>query len=228
MKKIVILVLACDVEGYDKMVQSVRDTWGSRVPDNIKIYYIYGTRPGFASVAGSTYLYKNNILISDAPEVRELLLKKTIMSFNWCNQKLEYDYIFRCNCGSYINLEALNKFVEDKPTKNFYCAIKGYNLHGLEFGSGSGYFISRDIVEKIIKCKNNLNYTGLQDCIDDVALGNFIITQLNIPLDKRAHRKDCRTEKEFNMCVDSHTYHYYFCHAINPNLMYHAHTILTA
>ena len=84
-------------------------------------------------------LNKNEILTT-VPDLYSLIGAKTLAAFNVSLQKFEFDYIFRTNVSSYLNLGGLQRFVDDKPRNGFYAGVVG-NHQGINFASGCGYFI---------------------------------------------------------------------------------------
>ena len=166
--KIIVLTLAndeicvcgrCLKEGrkssYTAMIDTMRETWASSPPPNIKIYYIYGHRKGIEFPTDSkirkTYekywpdggaedgfepqIVKSkrypfaieDCIYSDTPEGRENIYYKTIDAFEWLIENEEFDYILRTNCGTYIDLEILQQSIEQIGIKdNIYGGSIGY------------------------------------------------------------------------------------------------------
>ena len=72
-----------------------------------------------------------------------------------------------------MDIDKLEKYIIDKPLNNFYHAvISEYNDFGkkLKFGSGSGYFLSKNLVKEIIENKEKWEH----NYVDDVALGKLL------------------------------------------------------
>jgi hypothetical protein len=146
--KIAVVVLAnddicvcgrCTKEGrassYTDMVTAVRRTWASKVPEGVKVFYIYGHRAGtdfpddaeYRDVIEDSCIYDktpppnastnvrskrypfaiDDCIYSDTPEGRENIYYKTIDAFEWLLENEEFDYILRTNCGTYIDLQVL-------------------------------------------------------------------------------------------------------------------------
>ena len=215
MKKIIVLVLACDVGGYDKMVSACRKTWASESNDNVKVYYIYGHRDGY--VKNGTYATEDEIY-SDTPErLDSNIFEKTVNAFEYLLANEEFDYIFRCNAGSYVKLDILEKSTSNLKLNDVYRAVKG-TFGNINFGSGSGFLISKNLVKSIVENRNNMPHI----IMDDVTIGNYITNILNINLMEQS-RVDCQNENELLQKFNINEFHYYFCHTINPNLIYKTH-----
>ena len=71
--------------------------------------------------------------------------------------------------GSYVDKKLLLNFVSDKPKTKYYSGLIGY--HGnIAFASGSGFFISKDLVDYVIENSTKWNH----NLIDDVALASLL------------------------------------------------------
>lgn len=163
--KIIILVLSKKDNGvYHQLENKIRKTWQTN-NDVIKTFYYYGDSDHFKVIGDE--IYTENI------DILENIGYKTIDSFKYIYQNLEFDYIYRTNSSSYINIDGLINFIKDKPRDNFYAARVNFEKHsGQKFGSGSGYFLSKDLVNFIIKNEKKWNHK----LIDDVALGDLLLS----------------------------------------------------
>lgn len=217
-KKIAVIVLACDVGGYDKMVSACKDTWGKiKDVDGVDVYYIYGHRDGYDKK--ETYCINDDIYSDTPEELNHNIFNKTVNAFEYLLKNKDYDYFFRCTAGSYINLELLKKSVCDIQEDNVYRAVCGY-ANNIQFGSGSGFLLSKNLAENIVENKNNINHV----IMDDVTIGDYLINKLQIPLMDQK-RIDCSNNNELVQKFDPEAFHYYFRHTINPDLIYKTHEL---
>jgi hypothetical protein len=142
---------------------------------------------------------------TNVPDLYSLIGKKTLDAFEACVQEMDFDYIFRTNVSSYVDLQTLNDFIQDKPKENYYAGTLG-NHQGIDFASGSGYFISKDLVVKVLKNR------GLWDhnLIDDVSLGKLLTKTLQIEIEEVARIDIDSVETVFEKIEASKlgTYHY--------------------
>jgi len=167
--KILILVISSKNSPYDKLEESIRKTWGNNEDDNIKIFYNYGD--------GESSFIDGDKIICNYPETLENIGLKTIKSFELLYD-LDFDYIFRTNLSSFVDIKNMVKYLEDKPTDKYYAGRCGLNFGGehlIKFGegsfaSGSGYFLSKDIVKLIIDNKEKWDHS----IIDDVAIAGLL------------------------------------------------------
>lgn len=101
---------------------------------------------------------------------------KTIESFEWALQNKKFEYIFRVNSSSYVNINKLIHFIENVEDGSLYAGkIIELSMLNLRFISGSGIILDRDSVRNIVESKNLWNHS----IIDDVAMGD-ICANLNI------------------------------------------------
>ncbi len=121
----------------------------------------------------------NHTIHTNVPEHYSLIGKKTLEAFEACVENLEFDYIYRTNVSSYLDLPGMNGFIESKPLSNFYAGTIG-NHQGVNFASGSGYFISRDLVIEVIRNQKFWDH----NLIDDVSLGKLFETKLKIGIEE--------------------------------------------
>jgi len=176
MMKVLILVVSADFPPFDELTKAIKETWASSELPDVQIYFYYGKngRNGKKNTRQDIYF--------NIKEGYYSLGYKTLKMFRYI-KNLNYDYIFRTNSSSYINQSQLLEFLLDKPRAKFYCGIIPFLSP--KFASGCGYFLSRDLVNLVLKNKRLWNHKLL----DDVALGE-LLSLLDIPIDNRAKRVD--------------------------------------
>lgn len=167
--KIIVLVLSMDSDVYINLENTIRETWGSS--DICKIYYYYG---GFDNLH-----LDGDIIKCVSNEGLYNIGYKTIESFQYLIENEEFDFIFRTNSSSFINIDKMTEFLSNKPKERFYCGyINILKESQILFASGSGYFLSKDVVKLILENKDKWNH----EFIDDVSLGLFCRDVLSIDL----------------------------------------------
>ena len=225
---IVVLCGGVDVEGkgYDDLIQSVRNTWAKHLPENVDVYYNYGLIDNYPNnpEIGNTILDGDKI-ICGIEETYENMVPKVLMSFKYISENFNYDYVFRCCCGSYVHVENLIKFLKNKPVNNFYCGVK--TRHGnIPFASGSGFFFSKDLIHFI--AKNEKQILNERISLDDVTIGKYFYNN-GISIYTGATRTDVgdlpsTREQIFDVtCLNSSEYHYHMRH--NLRGMEHLHNL---
>lgn len=205
--KVLILVLSSRNDKYQLMIDTIKETWGSNKQENVDIIYYFGNN-------NKTEMIDNNLYLTTS-EKHSMMGPRTLNAFEYLINE-DFDYIFRVNAGCYIRQDILLEFLKNKPRENFYSGIIG-NYMGITYCSGSGYFLSKDIVKKLVKDKNNLRlyYSNGQNCVDDVAVGEMI-TRFGVKPDLNAIRLSiCDGKNEYQIgdktvsnIDDGKIYHY--------------------
>jgi hypothetical protein len=126
------------------------------------------------SVKGPSTLSTVDVIFTPVPSNLELIGLSTIEAFSYVLENYDFQYIFRTNSSSYVNLQKLLKLTESLPKTGVYAGLEGRILRQIAFASGAGYLLSRDIVEEICLSPSLWRH-GL---IDDVALADFVSTSL--------------------------------------------------
>jgi hypothetical protein len=117
----------------------------------------------------------------------------------------DFDFLYRTNVSSYIDLAGLLKFVQNLDTKtDVYMGVIGKERN-ISFASGSGYLISRPTLEKFATHFRSWDHFQ----IDDVALGKIANLLMNIdplPIDRTDILNAVTCTKE--MVTESKTFHF--------------------
>lgn len=165
-KKAIILSMSCNQERYINEENIIRRTWGKDVLegkyDNIELLFYRGG-------SDSTYL-ENNIIHIDEKDDLNGTYHKSLKAFRYIDDNFEYDYIIRCNTSNYINIEAINKFldfdsIDDEIMFGASLLINGVN-NWIPFLRGNFLIIPKKIINILIN--NNI---GLSCGIDDFCFG---------------------------------------------------------
>jgi hypothetical protein len=156
----------------------------------------------------------NNEIITTVPDLYSLIGAKTLDAFDFSVQNFEFDYIYRTNVSSYLDLRRLRQFIGDKPKNNFYAGLRG-NHRGIDFASGCGYFISRDLVLKVLRNKDLWDH----NLIDDVAIGKLLIRDLNVDLHEIERIDLHSVDLDSRQIIENplNVFHYR-CKASNPDI----------
>lgn len=163
--KIVILVLSSNqlVAKINRMFQKI--SWVTDYPNVKIIFYLGGYK--------KTELVSNDTLKLTSSKKFKDIGVKTIDSFEWVDNNLEYDFIFRTSASSFLFIPKLIEFVNKNFDNIDYSGVVAqakYLGKDIKFASGSGYFVSKKIVSLILNNKDLWNHK----LIDDVALGEFL------------------------------------------------------
>jgi len=194
--KVLILVLSCLRDPYDKLMKAQQRTWDSvDVPGAETIYY-YGGNTGFKVVNHYSREFSANSCDGlNMAHWKYALTLREVMSLEW-------DFIFRTNSSSYVNKRELLKMAKKLPKEKCYCGASGEC--GM-FASGCGHFISRDVAQILLdemQCNigNDVNYTP-----DDVYIGQILCKKYGLSVTPGCERVDYYSNGHNR---DYKTYHY--------------------
>jgi len=194
------LVLGCKNPHYTPIENAAKQTWFKKSPENVKTIFMYGE-------SDKIYWDGEESFYVDRLESHHynICLYKTITAFeSFMNS--DFDYVYRTNNTGYFDLNKVNKFIKDKPLEKFYCGCSE-KLNGVDFASGSGYFLSKDLVVKLVKNKELLYNYEMPGWFDDVMIGKFITQVLGVQINPSAKRIDL-TSKDISDDLDMSHYHY--------------------
>ena len=214
-------------KSYMDMVTACKETWIKHRHPNVEVVATWGDTycPEITKKLNKDdwIITPQNDLYINTKEHRANLLIKTIKGMECALARWpDLDYVFRPNCGSYINTHLLYKFLKDKPRQNYFAGITGEHM-GIPFISGACMLFSKDIVKLIVDHQDEINLDGW-GMMDDVSMGKFL-DSMNIPFSNDGQRVMADSEHQLNQLWDKDCYHHYFCHTINPRLIYQCHEL---
>lgn len=160
--KLLILVLSKKDNGgiYDNFYELQKSTWDSLKINGVTTFFYFGD-------STKNYISGSDIFVSVEDNLRNCGLK-TIEVFKLLKD-YDYDYIFRTNSSSYIDKELLYKLLLNKPRSGYYAGKVGHH-YDIPFASGSGYVMSKDIVNFLLLNETKINHHFL----DDVSFGKLL------------------------------------------------------
>jgi hypothetical protein len=189
--KTLVLVLGCRAAPYPALIETSEKTWGAVHVDGVEVVYYYG---------GETAERRGRHLFLPVPDDLGHVGLKTLAAFEHV-LGLEFDLVFRANCSSYVDLPNLQRYVDEHGRgRGFYAGLIGAQ-GGISFASGSGYLLSRDLVELAVREQATWDHS----LIDDVALGVVLARHGVEPVP--APRVDYRTVGEVTE-VDTTQFHF--------------------
>jgi len=160
----------------------------------------------------SNVLRDKNEIITTVPDLYSLIGAKTLDAFAVSVQEFDFDYIYRTNVSSYLDLTRLQRFAEGMPRNNLYAGLIG-NHHGISFASGCGYFISRDLVIKVLQNKELWDHNE----IDDVSLGKLLNKNLGVEIEEIKRIDLDSSDFDFKIGDNPLGVFHYRCKAADPN-----------
>ena len=181
MKKILILAMSCNDDFFVKQCEVIRQTWGKDILDNkydnVNLVFYDGdvglTRPRYDNTT--------HVLHLPCEDDLDNTYKKTYYAFEDITNTtglFEYDYIFRTNTSTYVNVPLLRAFVEslDDDTilwaSELYSLSEAYTPRPLDiYARGNGILLSKTIVNILLREGKGFLYMG--KC-DDIIIGNVL------------------------------------------------------
>lgn len=168
-KKILVLVL-CSRNYLSKISSSSqRDIWG-KYEKKIKFFHFVGKVD--KKNGEVNYINKNNesYLLLNVDDGYSSIAQKTLLALEDVYSRFDFDFIFRTNTSSYINVNRLEKFISDNEKILEYCGKKLITENGDTIASGAGFFLSRKNVELLLKKRNYFE----ESLPDDVAIARLL------------------------------------------------------
>lgn len=175
MKKILILVMSCNDKFFLEQEKYIDDTWGKDIIDgkypNISLYKYRGSEE-------PNDISKDNIINIYCEDDIKNTFKKTYLAFRLCEQTFDYDYIFRVNTSTYINVPLLNAFIQSLEDETVLWCSELYSLSNMPvpyplmlYGRGNGLLFSKLLINIILR--EGFPFLYLHEC-DDNIIGNIL------------------------------------------------------
>jgi hypothetical protein len=159
--KTLVLVLATREEPFPELIATIKSTWASERVDDVDVLFYYG---------GDRFSLEDDDLtlpvLDDLPNVG----RKTLACFEYAVEHLDFDLVFRTNCSTYVDLPNLGRYVSEHAEPTGFYAGKGANVDGIDFATGSGIFLSRDLVQLLVDEGAAWDHAYL----DDVAVAKLL------------------------------------------------------
>jgi hypothetical protein len=103
------------------------------------------------------------------------MIIKTCKALEYINENYEYDFLFRTNLSTFININKLIDFLNNLPTINV-CA--GFSFSG--FITGTGLIMTKDVTNIVINNYEQFNYTNIcEDVLISQILGHYKVKYYN-------------------------------------------------
>jgi hypothetical protein len=168
---IIILIIATDnIIEYIKM-QEIWKKYMNNHP-NIKSYFIKNKIDLEENIILNEN--ENTIYIKDNESFIPGILNKTIKSIKYCINNFNFDYIYRTNLSSFLDLNKLYEYILYNNID--YGGFIGCH-DNINFASGAGFFLSKNacifLIEKYSEEKHN-------NFLDDVSIGEIMMNKFNI------------------------------------------------
>lgn len=194
-KVLVLIITSDDLPVYTEL-QNIWRSYMHRDREHVEAYFIRGN-PNLAY----EYEIEEEIIWSRCQEcLIPGILNKTIISLEALLPRIksEFDYVLRTNLSSFYVFPRLLEFLRQCPRTNFYGGSP-IGQHDIYIGSGSGFLMTPDIAELLVK--NKQHFINNASTYDDVIMGKFLKGR-GVRLQTHP-RMDCYTMKDWNRQKDN-------------------------
>ena len=176
-KKILFLSMTCRNEFFTRQNEVVKETWAkdiieNKYGDNVKFLFYDGWNNQFALDED------NHILHTRCEDDTANTFKKTYYALSVIEQNFDFDYIFRTNTSTYINvplaIEFINSLENDDVlwTSELLSLVEAPTPFPLDlYGRGNGLILSKKLVHILLEYGANMLY--MEKC-DDWIIGNVL------------------------------------------------------
>ena len=168
MNKIIILVLASDTYPSYRNHLAQKKTWVMHKSENVKVYFYK---------AGENTGIKNNDLIVKSGSRADEIGYKNFEAFDWIIKNEDFDFLFRTNTSSFINVKNLHEYINKSHNRSdLIYDGKIINLKNkkndtcIKFVSGSGILFSKKTIETLVNNKDEYDHS----LWEDVAIGELL------------------------------------------------------
>lgn len=170
--------MSCQDDFFVEQEKIIKETWAGPI--------IKGEYPNvdFLIYKGDTTLQKHKLIKSEntlllrCEDDLEHTFKKTYYALSLINKNFEYDYVFRTNTSTFVNVPLMHEFIQHLDNdevlwvSELYSLSEAYTPYPLcLFGRGNGLLLSHRLVERILTEGVSFVYYG--KC-DDWIIGNIL------------------------------------------------------
>jgi len=168
---IIILIIATENSNKYIEMQNIWRKYMNKHP-NIMSFFIKCD----INIENDIYFNKNlnTIYIKDIETYSPGIFNKTIKSIQYCLNNFDFDYIYRTNLSSFLNLDKMYNFISNNHIE--YGGVIG-NYNNINFASGSGFFISKNACNFLISYDRTIN---INDYLDDVTIAIILTKKYKI------------------------------------------------
>jgi len=180
--KIIILILSSQGEVYDKFKEYQTNYLSKFVDSNklVNFFFVEFTNnttndTNNTGSAETTIEKGNTIYVKGTESINPGMIIKTAEAIKYINNHYDYDFLFRTNLSTFINVNNLLEFTS-KLSKVNTCA--GFSFSG--FITGTGMIMSKDVSQIVAHSYVNFNYNNIhEDVLISSILGHFKVKYVN-------------------------------------------------
>lgn len=176
-KKILILAMSCQDPFFMDQVETIKNTWAKPIIDGKYDNIEFLSYVGYSDIDKHKINKNEHMLKLRVEDDIQNTYKKTYYALSLLKSK-NYDYIFRTNTSTYVNVPLLDAFVQSLEddtvlwTSELYSLSESFVPYPLYlYGRGNGLLMSRNVVDIILK--EGMNFIYMEKC-DDWIIGNIL------------------------------------------------------
>jgi hypothetical protein len=174
MHKIIILILSSSGEIYSQF-KDLQTQYLSIFTPQIKFFFIEFNEDQTEDVIE----INNTLSFKGSESITPGMIIKTSLAINYL-KKYEYDFIFRTNLSTVINMYNLITFINTFNLNENICS--GFTVFG--FITGTGIIMNKNVAGIIANNYTQFNYMGIcEDCIISQILSYYNIQYIPPPID---------------------------------------------
>jgi hypothetical protein len=170
-KKLIVSIPSIKSEDYINLENACKQTWLNYNNQDVKHLFYYGSNEDkfkenelYVKCNNQTSKTESNKFVGQHP----IIIEKTIKMFEFALKNYNFEFMFRTNLSSYLDLNLLLKYIDKIESRNCYMGYIGYHEQ-IVFASGAGILLSRDMVDLLVNKQNMID----QNLIDDVAFAKL-------------------------------------------------------
>ena len=173
--KIIILILSSQGEVYDKFKEYQTNYLNKFVESNKIVNFLFVEFSNDIPDTNTVIEKGNTLYVKGTESINPGMIIKTSEAIKYINDKYDYDFLFRTNLSTFINV---NKLVEFTSKLNKVNTCSGFSFSG--FITGTGIIMSKD-VSQIVACSYiNFNYNNInEDVLISSILNHFKVKYVN-------------------------------------------------
>ncbi len=203
-RKVAVLVLACVSPPYDRLIDTIRRTWGSHHTKSTSVYYVYGNpEAGDPSDELSRFVTEDlprvdagdmqqigDVLIAGCADSinaqEDCLLQKRLIAFHHLCEQGDYDFVYTVCAASYVDLDKLRTYVDSMPRRGAAAGPVSIDPTATApFVSGSSMLLTADVASALARDRDNIIRNNEFGFRDDVTIGQWIARNLSqVPIDR--------------------------------------------
>lgn len=194
---IIILIIASNNSNEYIEMQNIWRKYMNNHP-NIKSFFIKND----LNIDTDIYLNENlnTIYTKDIETYSPGIFNKTIKSIEYCLNNFKFDYIYRTNLSSFLELNKMYNFISNNHIE--YGGVIG-NHNNINFASGSGFFISKEACNFLINYDRQIN---INEYLDDVIIAKILTKKYKIDFIDRIDINKVDNISTYN--TDTGIFHY--------------------